>query len=216
MTTRIAPHIELRDEERSQLTRWARGRRTPARLVLRAQIVLVAPEGRDTHDIAVLLGTSRQTVGRWRQRFAALELAEGKVLATCLPRHRHQEWLPFLRLIDQQTPQNQTLHLIEDNDATQKHPKVQRWVQRHRRFHMHFVPTSSSWLNLVVRFFRDLTTNRIRRGVFRSVPELVQALHDYIAQHHAAPQPFVWTATVHACMARVGRAQQALDKTRTA
>ena len=120
MTTRIAPHIELRDEERSQLTRWARGRRTPARLVLRAQIVLVAPEGRDTHDIAVLLGTSRQTVGRWRQRFAALELAEGKVLATCLPRHRHQEWLPFLRLIDQQTPQNQTLHLIEDNDATQK------------------------------------------------------------------------------------------------
>ena len=148
--------------------------------------------------------------------FAALNVAEGQVISTCLPRHRHTEWLTFLRLIDRQTPKDKALHLIVDNYATHKHPKVQQWVQRHPRFHMHFTPTSSSWLNLVERFFSELTNQRLRRGVFRSVPELIQAIKDYIAHHNGTPKPFVWTATVEAIMAKVGRAQKSLDKTRTA
>jgi transposase len=147
--------------------------------------------------------------------FAALDLAEGTVLSTCHPRHRHQEWLTFLRLLDRQTPKDKARHLILDNYATHKHPKVQQWLSRHTRFHLHFVPTSSSWLNLVERFFRDLTTTRLRRGVFRSVPELTQAIEAYIAHHNAAPKPFVWTATVETILAKVQRARQALDKTRT-
>ncbi len=359
---RIAPHLQLTDDERTQLRRWARGRRTPVRLALRAKMILLAADGQENRHIAAALGTSRQSVGLWRQRFAAhrvagierdaprggrppqrrhalqarilktttqtrppaathwslrtlarhvgtnptmvhrvwkahglkphvvrtfklsndprfqdkleevvglylnppehalvlsvdektqiqaldrtqpglplkpgrcgtmthdykrhgtttlfaaLNVAEGQVISTCLPRHRHQEWLRFLRLIDQQTPTDKALHLIVDNDATHTHPTVQRWLKRHRRFHMHFVPTSSCWLNLVERFFRELTTKRIRRGVFRSVPELVQAIHEYIEQHNAAPTPFVWTATVATIIAKVGRARQALHKTRT-
>ena len=119
-------------------------------------------------------------------------------------------------MIDRQTPKDKALHLIVDNYATHKHPTVQRWLQRHRWFHMHFIPTRSSWLNLVERFFRDLTTKRIRRGVFRSVPELLQAIHEYIEQHNAEPKPFVWTATVDTIMAKVGRARRALNKTTTA
>ncbi len=359
---RIAPPIELTDHERDVLTRWARGRRTPARLILRAKIVLFANQHRENHTIAALLGTSRQTVGLWRQRFvlqrvaglekdaprggrppqqravhraqiletttqarppaathwsvrtlaqalgvspslvhrvwkahglkphqvrpfklstdphfldkleevvglylnppehalvlsvdeksqiqaldrtqpglplkkgrcgtmthdykrhgtttlfAALNVAEGKVLSTCLPHHRHREWLTFLRLIDRETPKDKALHLIVDNYATHKHPTVQAWLKRHPRFHMHFTPTSSSWLNLVERFFRELTTKRIRRGVFRSVPELIQAIEAYITHHNRAPKPFVWTATVETIMAKVHRARRALDKTRT-
>jgi transposase len=148
--------------------------------------------------------------------FAALDVAEGHIISTCLPRHRHTEWLTFLRLIDRQTPKAKTLHLIVDNYATHKHPKVQQWLTRHPRFHMHFTPTSSSWLNLVERFFGELTTKRLRRGVFQSVPALIQAIKDYIAQQNAAPKPFIWTATVATIMAKVRRAQKALDKTRTA
>ena len=360
---RLAPSFDLTDVERTQLQQWARGRRTPARVVLRAKIVLLAADRQDNRHIAALLGTSRQTVGLWRQRFAthrlagivhdaprggrppqarqalearivkttmhtlphvathwslrslaqhlgtnptlvqrvwkahglkphlvrtfklstdsqfleklhdvvglylnppdhalvlsvdekcqiqaldrtqpglplkkgrcgtmthdykrhgtttlfaALNVTEGKVISTCLPRHRHTEWLTFLRLIDEQTPQDKPLHLIADNYATHKHPKVQRWLKRHSRFHMHFTPTSSSWLNLVERFFGDLTTKRIRRGVFRSVPELIQAIEEYINHHNAAPKPFVWTATVETIINKVARARKALNKTRTA
>ncbi len=359
---RMAPHLQLTDDEQVLLRQWARGRRLAVRLALRAKMILLAADGQDNRHIAAAVGSSRQTVGLWRQRFAAhrvagiahdaprggrppqrrqalnahiletttqtpppgathwslrtlarhlgtnptmvhrvwkahglkphqvrsfklsndprflekleevvglylnppehalvlsvdeksqiqaldrtqpglplkpgrcgtmthdykrhgtttlfaaLNVAEGQVISTCLPRHRHQEWLRFLRLIDQQTPTDKALHLIVDNYATHKHPTVQRWLKRHRRFHMHFVPTSSSWLNLVERFFRELTTKRIRRGVFRSVPELVQAIHEYIEQHNAAPKPFVWTATVASIIAKVGRARQALHKTRT-
>lgn len=360
---RMAPSLYLTDAERTQLQQWARGRRTPARLVLRAKIVLLAADRQENRHIATVLGTSRQTVGLWRQRFvthrlagivqdaprggrppqsrqalearivqtttktspraathwslrtlaqhldtnptlvhrvwkvhglkphlvrtfklskdpqfleklddvvglylnppehalvlsidekcqiqaldrtqpglplkkgrcgtmthdykrhgtttlfAALNVAEGKVISTCLPRHRHTEWLQFLRLIDDQTPKDKPLHLIADNYATHKHPKVQRWLKRHPRFHMHFTPTSSSWLNMVERFFGELTTKRIRRGVFRNVPELIQAIEEYIKHHNAAPKPFAWTATVETIMEKVTRARKALNKTRTA
>jgi len=105
--------------------------------------------------------------------FAAIEMTEGRLIGTCMPKHRHQEWIKFLKQIDAETPAELDLHLIVDNYATHKHPKVQSWLKRHRRFHLHFIPTSSSWLNLVERWFREITDKRIRRGVFRSVPELL-------------------------------------------
>ena len=120
-------------------------------------------------------------------------LAEGKIISDCLPRHRHQEWIKFLKKIDTETPPDLDLHLIVDNYATHKHPKVMSWLKRHPRFHLHFTPTSSSWLNVIERWFRDLTQNRLRKGVFRSVAELIQAIRDYIAHHNANPKSFVWT-----------------------
>lgn len=104
--------------------------------------------------------------------FAAIELAQGQVMGTCQAKHRHQEWIKFLQRIDTQTPAHLDLHLIVDNYATHKHPKVKRWIARHPRFHVHFIPTSSSWLNLIERWFREITAKRIRRGTFRSVPQL--------------------------------------------
>src|SRR5574338_792416 len=363
LAMRIAVPIQLTDEERQTLTRWARGRRTPARLVLRAKIVLHAAEGLLNKDIAVTLQTDRECVGRWRRRFterrlagieqdaprggrpprippgtvqrivtlttttsppvathwttrtlapvvgvspktvhrvwhahglkphqtrtfkvsrdpqfvekltdvvglylnppdkalvfcadeksqiqaldrtqpglplkpgrcgtmthdykrhgtttlfAALHVAEGSIISTCRPRHRHQDWLTFLRLIDRQVPPGTALHLIADNYATHKHATVQRWLRRHPRVHMHFTPTSSSWLNLVERVFGDLTAKQIRRGVFRSVPELIAAIDTYMTQRNAHPTPFVWTKTAQEILAKVHRARLALDKTRTA
>lgn len=356
---RIAKAIELSDEERVALTKWSRGRSTPARLVLRAKIVLAAATGRENKDIATELGCTRRTVGTWRNRFAemrldgirqdaprpgrpattrseheaeiirrttletppnatqwstrtlakamgvsrstvqrvwsdnglrphriksfkvsndprfaeklvdvvglyldppehalvlscdeksriqaldrtqkslplfpgrlktlthdykrngtttlfaALELAEGRIIADCMPRHRHQEWLAFLKKIDAETPPELDLHLIVDNYATHKHPKVLAWLKRHPRFHMHFTPTSSSWLNVIERWFRDLTQRRLRRGVFRSVDELVQAIRDYVEHHNADPKSFVWTKKAEDILAKVARARAALDK----
>jgi len=102
-----------------------------------------------------------------------------------------RKWLKFLQLIDRQTPADRDLHLILDNYATHKHPKVQNWLAKHPRFHLHFTPTSASWMNMVERFFRDLTVNRLRRGVFHSLPELVEAVEQYIAKHNQDPKPFV-------------------------
>ncbi len=144
--------------------------------------------------------------------FAAIELAEGKIIAECMPRHRHQEWIKFLKTIDAQTPPDLDLHLVVDNYATHKHPKVQSWLKRHKRFHIHFIPTSSSWLNVIERWFRDLTHNRIRNGVFRSVPELIQAIQDYIAHHNQNPITFVWTKKAEDILAKVTRADAALNK----
>jgi len=360
---RIARPIVVGDEERKVLVRWARGRSTPARLVLRGRIVLLAADGRQNKEIAAQLATSRQTVGLWRDRFlvqglagiekdaprggrpprlrraiegriveattqekpraathwttrtlaaelgishsmvarvwsayglkphlvrtfklsndpqflekledvvglylnppehalvlsadeksqiqaldrtqpglplrpgrcgtmthdykrhgtttlfAALEVTKGKVISTCLPRHRHQEWIKFLRLIDAKTPPDLDLHVIADNYATHKHPKVKAWLQRHPRFHIHFIPTSSSWLNLVERFLRELTTKQIRRGAFPSVAELIAAIQTYIAAHNQNPKPLVWTATVAKIMAKVGKARASLHTTRSA
>ena len=142
--------------------------------------------------------------------FAALNVADGTVIGQCQDRHRHQEWLKFLQLIEAQTPADRDLHLILDNYATHKHPKVQKWLAKHPRFHLHFTPTSASWLNMVERFFRDLTVNRLRRGVFRSLPELVAALEKYLSHHNKEPKPFIWTANAKDILSKVTRARKKL------
>lgn len=142
--------------------------------------------------------------------FAALSVADGTVISTCQDRHRHQEWIKFLKLIDTSTPAEKDLHLIVDNYATHKHPKVKAWLAKHPRFHIHFTPTSASWLNMVERFFRDITVRSLRRGVFRSVPELIGAIENYIASYNSNPTPFVWTAKAADILAKVSRARQKL------
>lgn len=358
---RVAPKVILTDAERRTLRRWARGRTTPMRLVRRAQIVLLAAEGKQNLEIADATGIERTIVGRWRNRFvekgiaglekdaprggrpsdtalarkiveyttqrkptnathwstnslarvlgtsrstvsriwranglkphrvrtfkvsndprfveklidvvglylnpperalvfcvdeksqiqaldrtqpglplkkgrcgtmthdykrngtttlfAALNVAEGKLIGSCMPRHRHQEFIKFLRLMDRQTPSDLDLHLIVDNYATHKHPKVKSWLKRHKRFHLHFTPTSSSWLNLVERWFREITDKRIRRGVFRSIKELTAAIEDYVARHNDDPQTFTWTAKAETILEKVRRARAVLDKMQTA
>ena len=355
---RVAVRITLSDDERVQLQRLARGRSTPARLVLRAQIVLGAASGMENKEIAKGLEVQQKTVGLWRKRFAeqriagiekdapgrgrppttdaakiaeivrittqedppnatqwstrdmakvvsvsastvrrvwtrhglkphlfrtfklsrdpdfaakledvvglylsppenavvlscdeksqiqaldrtqpslpfrsgrtktvthdykrngtatlfaALNAATGKVISMCVPRHRHQEWLKFLKVIDQETPADIAIHVIADNYSTHKHAKVQRWLARHPRFHMHFTPTSSSWLNMVERFFRYITTKRIRRGAFPSVQRLIEAISAYIQQHNLDPKPFIWTAKANDILAKVTRARASLD-----
>lgn len=141
--------------------------------------------------------------------FAALNTLDGKVISMCQDRHRHQEWLTFLRLIDRQTPKYLKLHLIVDNYATHKHPKVRAWLAKHPRFEMHFTPTSASWLNMVERFFRDLSENRIKRDSFTSVAELEQVIAHYIAHHNLDPKPFIWTASASDILAKVTRAKAA-------
>lgn len=360
---RIAPAITPTDAELETLERWSRGRRTPARNVLRAKIVLLAAKGMLNLDIAEQLGTSRQTVGLWRNRFAetgipgiekdaprggrppssrgevealiiekttqekpenethwstrslakelgvthsmvhrvwqanglkphlfttfkvsndpafeeklidvvglylnppehalvlavdeksqmqaldrtqpglpikkgragtmthdykrngtstlfaALNIADGTVIGSCMPRHRHQEWLKFLKTIDRETPADLDLHLIVDNYATHKHQKVNAWLAKHPRFHIHFIPTSSSWLNLVESFFAQLTEKRLRRGVFTSVAELEAAVLAFIGRNNSEPKPFRWAAKADKILEKVGRARAALNKTRTA
>jgi len=127
--------------------------------------------------------------------FAALNVLEGEVIGSCMKRHRHQEFLKFLQLIDRRTPAELDLHLIVDNYATHKHAKVKEWLARHPRFHFHFIPTSSSWLNAVERFFAELTEKRLRRGIFRSVLDLIGAIDAYLEERNQDPQPFLWTKT---------------------
>jgi transposase len=360
---RVAPTIQLTQEQRKTLRRLVNGRRTEVRVVKRAQIVLAAAQGLENREIAEELGVTRETVGRWRSRFAeksvegilkdlprggrkptnrsrvegrilqmttqeqpmnathwstrtlaeelgvtqsmvhrvwkanglkphlvktfkvsndphfeeklrdvvglylnppenalvlsadektsiqaldrtqpglplirgrcgtmthdykrngtttlfaALELAQGEVIATCMKQHRHQEWIKFLRMIDEQTPNELDLHLIVDNYATHKHEKVKRWLKRHPRFHVHFIPTSSSWLNIVEGFFRNLDQKRLKRGVFQNVPGLIQAIMNYIEGHNRDPRPIVWTAAADSILAKVGRARAKLDKSVTA
>jgi len=359
---RVAPTIKLTPAQRKTLTRLVKGRRTEVRVVARAQIVLAASKGLENREIADALGVTRETVGRWRSRFAvngvhgilkdlprggrtpavrskvegriiqkttqekpsnathwstrslakhlgvsqsmvhrvwkanglkphlvstfkvsndprfeeklrdvvglylnppenaivlsadektsvqaldrtqpslpivkgrcgtmthdykrngtttlfaAIELGQGEVIATCMKRHRHQEWIKFLKMIDEQTPPDLDLHLIVDNYATHKHEKVKRWLKRHPRFHVHFIPTSSSWLNVVERFFRNIDEQRLKRGVFRSVPMLIEAIMDYIEEHNRDPKPIVWTAAADEILEKVGRARAKLDKSAT-
>lgn len=143
--------------------------------------------------------------------FAALDVLDGTVISMCDDRHRHQEWLKFLRVIDSVTPPAKQIHLIADNYSTHKHAKVQKWLARHPRFRVHFTPTSCSWLNMVERFFRDLTETRIRRGVFRDVEELITAIGDYIDHHNRNPKPFIWTAKATDILEKVKRARRVLD-----
>ncbi len=352
---RLASKIELTDEQRHELRRWAKSNTASVRLARRAKIVLLAAEGVDNTQIAQRLGVGRIQVGRWRERFAeggltaieadlprsgrksridaaeivrlttqtvpaasthwstrslaaqvgisdtsvlriwqanglkphlietfkvsrdpqftekledivglylsppehalvlccdeksqvqaldrtqpglpikkgraatmthdykrngtttlfaALNVLDGQVIAQCQQRHRHIEWLKFLRKIDRETPKDKTLHLIAVNYATHKHPVVQEWLARHPRFNMHFTPTSASWLNMVERFFRDLSENRLRRGVFTSLPELVGAIDAYIAHHNTNPKPFIWTKSARDILQKVIRANSRLS-----
>lgn len=143
--------------------------------------------------------------------FAALNTLEGTVIAHCRPRHRHTEWLEFLRLIDRRTPKDKALHLICDNYATHKHPNVQAWLDKHPRFHIHFTPTSASWLNRVERFFRNITVERLRSGVCHSVDDLKKAIASYIKAYNKNPRPFVWTAKADDILQKVMRARKTLD-----
>jgi transposase len=360
---RRAPRIDLSEDERKELMRLIRGRRTEARLIERAQIVIEASTGKENQEIAKLLQVTPGTVGRWRTRFAAMrisgiekdrprggrpssvrqslqsrivakttqetptnathwssrslakllgtnqslvcrvwranglkphlertfkvsndpdfekklvdvvglylnpptnalvlsadeksqvqaldrtqptlplvkgrcgtrthdyvrngtttlfaaiELGHGEVIAKCMPRHRHQEWIKFLQLIDESTPPELDLHLIVDNYATHKHAKVKAWLEKHPRFRMHFTPTSSSWLNVIENFFGQLTGKRLRRGAFRSVPQPIEAIMQYVKAHNDDPTPIVWTATVASILAKVGRAKAALNSVATA
>ncbi len=144
--------------------------------------------------------------------FAALELAQGKVIGQCYARHRHQEFLKFLRRLDAEFPAEINLHLVMDNYGTHKHPRVQSWLKRHPRFVTHFIPTSSSWLNLVERWFGELTGKRIRRGAFVSVADLIAAIEDYLGTWNENPKPFVWTATVASIVEKLSRCKQTLEK----
>jgi transposase len=142
--------------------------------------------------------------------FAALNTLDGTVISMCEPRHRHEEWLKFLKLIDRKTPKHLALHLIVDNYGTHSHPQVQAWLAKHPRFVMHFTPTSASWLNMAERFFRDISENRIKRDSFTSVAELELAIDLYIADHNARPKRFIWTASAKDILAKVTRAKAAL------
>ena len=143
--------------------------------------------------------------------FAALSTLDGEVIGDCMPQHRHQEFIRFLKRIDHQTPPERDLHLIVDNYATHKHPDVERWLGRHPRFHLHFTPTSCSWLNLVERWFSNLTQQRLRRGSFYSVKELIRAIQDYINGHNQNPRIFVWSASVERILMKVTKCKEALD-----
>lgn len=135
--------------------------------------------------------------------FAALNMLDGKVIGDCMPRHRHQEFIRFLQLIDTKTPLDLSLHLIVDNYGTHKHPKVQKWLKRHPRFHMYFIPTSSSWVNMVERWFAEISRKKIRRGSFKNVKELISTIKQYIESHNQNPKVFVWTASVESIMNKI-------------
>lgn len=143
--------------------------------------------------------------------FAALNMLDGTVIGTCMPRHRHREFLRFLALIDKQTPAGLDLHLIVDNYATHKTAAVKRWLEAHPRFHLHFTPTAASWLNMVERFFAEITRKRIRRGVFKSLADLHSAIMEYLEIHNADPKPFIWTKSAGDILEKVARAKQALE-----
>jgi transposase len=144
--------------------------------------------------------------------FAALDVLTGQVIGSCLPKHRHTEFLKFLKIIDDAVPAGLDVHLILDNYATHKHPNVTTWLAKHPRFHLHFTPTSSSWLNLVERWVRELTGKALRRGVFHSVPDLIAAIEAYLAAHNENPKPFMWTATAEDILAKVARGRVALQQ----
>jgi transposase len=144
--------------------------------------------------------------------FAALNTANGEIFGLCQEKHRHQEWLKFLRMIDQTVPAHKEIYLICDNYSTHKHERVQRWLELHQRFHVHFTPTSSSWLNMIERFFRDLTQNRLRRGIFQDLEQLIMAIGNYIDVHNQNPKPFIWTAKASDILEKVTRARTSLNK----
>lgn len=157
---------------------------------------------RQTHDY-VRHGTT--------SLFAALNMLDGTVIGQCMPRHRHTEFIRFLEKVERSTPRRKEIHLILDNYGTHKHSKVREWLGAHSRYHLHFTPTGASWLNMVERFFSDITTRRIRRGTFHSVPELKRAIDRYLCEHNKNPAPFVWTASVAKIMRKIRRCKELLE-----
>ena len=143
--------------------------------------------------------------------FATLNVLTGKVIGSCQPRHRHEEFLSFLDRIETHAPKRKPVHLILDNYGTHKHPRVKEWFARHSRYHLHFTPTRASWINMVERWFAEITRKRIRRGTFRSVPELTRAIQDYIRENNTDPRPFIWTATASTIINKVRRCKRALE-----
>ena len=143
--------------------------------------------------------------------FAALNYLEGKILSMLAGKHRHQEWLKFLKKIDRETPKNLDLHLIVDNYATHKHPEVEKWLARHPRFHLHFTPTSASWMNLVERFFRDISVDVLRQGSFRHIQELSEQIVAYLAERNANPKRYTWSAKGEDILRKIQRAKDALN-----
>lgn len=143
--------------------------------------------------------------------FAALDVLDGRVIGQCMQKHRHQEVIRFLNRINRDVEPNLAVHLIGNNYATHKHSEVKAWLARHPRFHMHFTPTSASWLNLVERFFAEITRKRIRRGVFHSIANLQIAINNNLDQHNADHTPFVWTASAASITKKVNRGKQSLE-----
>jgi len=217
--------VELTDEERRTLTAWSRRRSTAQALAARARIVLACPDGGTIGTVASELGVSRDMVSKWRSRFLADRLegltdeprpgrprtisdeqieavitapplsCPASVIAQSYRRHRHQEFLRFLKLIDAAVPAGLDLHLVLDNYATHKTSEIHKWLLRHPRFHLHFTPTSSSWLDLVERWFAELTNRKLRRSAHRSVTELEADIRRWISEWNKDPRPFVWTKT---------------------
>lgn len=144
--------------------------------------------------------------------FAALNVLTGEVTGRCFDRHRHEEFLKFLKVIDAEVPQGQAVHVILHNYSTHKHPAIKQWLRRHKRFRLHFIPASSSCLNQVERWFRDLTDKALRRGSFDSVPDLIAKIEEYLQAHSDGPKPFVWTATAESILAKVNRARRTLEQ----
>jgi transposase len=143
--------------------------------------------------------------------FAALNVLEGTVIAACQPRHRHQEFLRFLNRIDESVDSNRQIHLVLDNYGTHKHPAVKEWLAARSRYHVHFTPTSSSWLNQIERWFAEITRKRIRRGTFRSVRDLTKAIQDYIQRYNRNPQPFQWVASASKIIRKVNKYKETLE-----
>lgn len=148
--------------------------------------------------------------------FAAMDIADGRIISKCMNRHRHQEWISFLKHVANNVPPDKEIHIICDNYATHKHAKVKAWQKRNPRFHFHFTPTSASWLNMIERFFRDITDKAIRRGVFHNVPDLITAIENYIESHNSDPKPFIWTATAADILEKVKRGRSKLNKMQSA
>lgn len=140
--------------------------------------------------------------------FAALNMLDGKIIGNCMSRHRHQEFIRFLKKIDLETPQDLNLHLIIDNYSTHKHDRVKSWLKRHPRFHLHFIPTSSSWVNMVERWFREITDKRLRRGTFKNVPVLIDAIYQYIENHNQNPKIFIWSAPVERILEKISKVKK--------
>ena len=148
--------------------------------------------------------------------FAALNILDGSVISQCQPRHRHIEWLKFLKQIEATVAPDLQIHVVLDNYATHKHPKVLKWLAKRARFHMHFTATSASWMNMVERFFRNLSEDRLKRGVFKSVDELISAIDLFVLAHNEDPKPFIWTASARDILEKVIRAKAKLNTVQTA